>query len=153
MNSNLNPKSLFRMVEAPNPNPKFNPKNSLLMGEASNPNLPNPIQKYQTLTLKFPCQWGKPWESWFADQVPTPFPAPFPTLNFNPKTLLPMGEAWRITIPKITKPEKVANSSNFYKIFIEAIPPKNSNHKLILKIFSLTQQPSKSPTFKFLEFL
>ena len=59
MNSNLNPKSLFRMVEAPNPNPKFNPKNSLPMGEASNPNLPNPIQKCQTLTL-FPCQWGKP---------------------------------------------------------------------------------------------
>ena len=60
INSNLNPKSLFRMVEAPNPNPKFNPKTSLPMGEASNPNLPNPIQKHQTLTLKLPCLWGKP---------------------------------------------------------------------------------------------
>ena len=41
------------------------------------------------------------------------------------------------------KLEKVANSSNFYRIFIEAIPPKISNHELILKIFL-----SYSTTFK-----
>ena len=62
-----------------------------------------------------------------------------------------MGEASQITIPKITKPEKVANSSGVCRSFLQAIPPKTSDHKLILKLCSLTQQASKSPTFKFLE--
>jgi hypothetical protein len=41
----------------------------------------------------------------------------------------------------------------FYKFFTEGLPYQPEKHNLILKIFSLSQQPSKSQTFKFLEFL
>ena len=41
----------------------------------------------------------------------------------------------------------------FYKIFTEGLPRQPEKYNLILKIFSLSQQPSKSQTFKFLEFL
>jgi hypothetical protein len=44
----------FFLPEASN----FNPKTSLARGEAFNPNLPNPIEKRQTLTLKPPWQAG-----------------------------------------------------------------------------------------------
>ena len=73
--------------------------------------------------------------------------------KLNPKTLVPMQKGAMRSIFDDIKLEKVAFFSKFYRIFTEAIAPKTSNHKLILKIFSLTQQPSKSPTFKFLEFL
>jgi hypothetical protein len=85
--------------------------------------------------------------------VPSPFPAPFPTLNFNPKPSLAMVEASNITNPKITNLQKPSNSSSFYRFFTGALSQKTKKHNLILKIFSLSQQPSKSQTFKFLEFL
>ena len=73
--------------------------------------------------------------------------------KLNPKTLVPMQKGAMGSILDDIKLEKVANSFKFYRIFIEAMQSKPSNHKLILKVCSRKQQPSKSPTFKFLEFL
>ena len=73
--------------------------------------------------------------------------------KLNPKTLVPMQKGAMRSIFDDIKLEKVANSLRFYRIFTEAIQSKPSNHKLILKVCSLKQQPSKSPSFKFLEFL
>ena len=64
-----------------------------------------------------------------------------------------MVEASNITNPKITNLQKTLNPSSFYKFFTEALSQEPKKHNLILKIFSLSQQPSKSQTFKFLEFL
>ena len=67
-----------------------------------------------------------------------------------------MVEASNITNPKITNLQKPSNTFKFLEfllVFNWSIVTENKKHNLILKIFSLSQQPSKSQTFKFLEFL
>ena len=60
------------------------------------------------------------------------------------------------TIPsslKTSNLQKPSNSSSFYWFFTAALSQKTKKHNLIMKILPLSQQPSKSQTFKFLEFL
>ena len=54
---------------------------------------------------------------------------------------------------KTSNLQKPSNSSNFYWFFTAALSQKTKKHHLIMKILPLSQQPSKSQTFKFLEFL
>ena len=95
----LNSHSHENIVKIFLPNPdqqasNFNPETFLTRGEAFNPDLPSPIQKPDTLTLKPPWQGGEA----FNPNLPNPVQNCPEAWDFNPKISLTMGEAIRFLI-------------------------------------------------------